>query len=162
MSHSSDGVREVCGGIDPFVMNKVRISFIGTAILLLSLSQIVHGLSGTKGFIDLDLWTEVSEIIPAINNDENSYLTDTEISRRVLEDAAWIISGMIYGFDVIYTPLDLSRDVDEYLEIIPVASILWGDPKLEIIDSWVKNEKLFLHVRYFLDNIPVRLIYPSA
>lgn len=145
----------MCGGIDPLVMNRLRIPFIGTAFLLLLLSPVIYGLSGTDGFIDMDLWTEVSEIIPAIGENKNSYLSDSEISHRVLEDAAWIISGMIYGFDVIYTPLDLSRNVNEYLEIIPVASILWGDAKLKIIDSWVKNEKFFLQVRYLLDSTQI-------
>lgn len=142
----------MCGGIDPLVMNRLRIPFIGTLVLLLFLSPVIYGLSGTDGFIDMDLWTEVSGIIPATDKNKNSYLSDSEIYNRVLEDAAWIISGMIYGYDVIYTPLDLSRNVNEYLEIIPVASILWGDAKLKIIDSWVKNEKFFLQVRYLLDS----------
>ena len=172
MNHSNIVVREVCGGTNPPCMNifnsnfnksqnkncsryRFRISFPGIVLLLFFLSQVIYGQSGKDGFIDLDLWTEITETIPAMDKDKNSYLTDDEISDRVLKDAAWIISGMIYGFDVIYTPLDLSRNVEEYLEVTPVASIPWGDEKLEIIDTWVSNGKFSLQVRYFLDDAQI-------
>ena len=124
-------------------------------MLLLILSPVVYGLSGKNSFIELELWTEVTETIPAIGEEKKPYLTDDEISHRVLEDAAWIISGMVYGFDVIYTPLDLARNVDEYLEVTPIASIPWGDEKLEIIDTWVSNGKFSLQVRYFPDDAQI-------
>ena len=169
MTHLNTVVREECGGTDLPCMNinnsdftrcqnkncpiyKFRISFSGMILLLFFLSHVIYGLSGTGSFIDLDLWTEITETIPTIDEDNQSYLTDDEISNRVLKDAAWIISGMIYGFDVTYTPLDLSRNVDEYMKVTPVASIPWGDKKLEIIETWVSNGKFSLHVRYFLDN----------
>ena len=169
LSHLNDAVLEECGGTDLpcMIINnsnftryqkkncsiyKFRISFSSMILLLFFLSHVIYGLSGIDGFIDLDLWTEITETITAIDEDNKSYLTDDEISNRVLKDAAWIISGMIYGFDVIYTPLDLSRNVDEYMEVTPVASIPWGDKKLEIIETWVSNGKFLLHVRYFLDN----------
>ena len=169
MTHLNTVVLEVCDGTNPLCMNinnsnfnkgqnkncsmyRFRISFLGTALLLFFLSQVIYGLSEKDGFIELDLWTEITETIPAMDEVKKSYLTDDEISHRVLEDAAWIISGMIYGFDVIYTPLDLARDVDEHLEVTPVASIPWGDEKLEIIDTWVSNGKFSLQVRYFPDH----------
>ena len=136
-------------------MNRLKPSFISITLLLLVLSHGIYGLSGKDGFIELELWTEVTETIPAMVDEKKSYLTDDEISHRVLEDAAWIISGMVYGFDVIYTPLDLARNVDEYLEVTPIASIPWGDEKLEIIDTWVSNGKFSLQVRYFLDDAQI-------
>ena len=132
-------------------MNRSRLSFFSITMLLLVLNPYIYGLSGKDSFIELELWTEVTETIPTIDETIKSYLTDDEISHRVLEDAAWIISGMIYGFDVIYTPLDLARNVDEYLEVKPVASISWGDEKLEIVDSWINNGKFSLQIRYFPD-----------
>ncbi|MDA3941524.1 MAG: hypothetical protein PF693_19830 [Spirochaetia bacterium] len=111
--------------------------------------------SAEAGIIDLDIWTEVTNIIPAIEDNENAYLDKSEIYRRTLEDALWMISGMIYGFDIKYTPLDLSRHVKEYLEVTPRASIPWGDEKLEVVDTWFKNEKLSMQVRYFLDEAQI-------
>ncbi len=115
----------------------------------------VNSYTAEDGIIDLDLWTEVTDTIPALGKDENSYLNDSEIYRRTLEDSVWIISGMIYGFSVTYTPLDLSREVSEYLEVTPIASIVWGDDKLEVVDTWFKNEKLSMQVRYYLDNTQI-------
>lgn len=155
MTHLNTVVREKCGGINPLVMCRIRLSLFSITLLLFVLSPVIYGQSGIEGFIELDLWTEITETIPAIDEEKKSYLTDDQISHRVLEDAAWIISGMIYGFDVIYTPLDLARNVDEYLKVTPVASILWGDEKLEIIDTWINNGKFSLQVRYFLDDTQI-------
>lgn len=112
----------------------------------------IYAYTAQSGFIDLDIWTEATDIIPSLEVDENPYLNKNEIYRRTLEDAVWIISGMIYGFDVIYTPLDRSREVAESLEVTPIASIPWGDDKLKVIDTWFRNEKLSMQVRYFLNN----------
>jgi len=127
-------------------MNKSGYSFL---ILLLFLSSGLFGQNGNTDYIDLDLWTEVTETLPTVNNEKPSYLTDNEIYHRTLEDALWIISGMIYGYEVNYTPIDLSRKVAENLEVNPIASIAWGDDKLKIIDTWVKNGKFNMQVRYF-------------
>ncbi len=126
-------------------------------------------MDGSNDYIDLDLWTEVTETLPTVNNDNPSYLTDNEIYHRTLEDALWIISGMLYGYTVSYTPLDLSRKVIENLEITPFASIPWGDNKLKIVDTWVKNGKFNMQVRYFpneAQTVRIKLwtsnIYPNA
>ncbi len=175
MNHLSDTVPEACGGTDLHSMNinnsnfykyqnkncskfRFHVNFFAIALMLFFLSQNIFALSGTDDFIDLDLWTEVTETIPVIDEDKKSYLSDDEISTRVLKDAAWIISGMIYGFDIIYTPLDLSRNVDEYLEVTPIASIPWGDKNLEIIDTWAGNGKFSLQVRYFMDEAQITRI----
>ncbi len=126
-------------------MNKSGYSFL---ILLLFLSSGLFGQNGNTDYIDLDLWTEVTETLPTVNNENPSYLTDNEIYHRTLEDALWIISGMVYGYEINYTPLDLSRKVAENLEVTPLASIAWGDEKLKIIDTWVKNGKFNMQVRY--------------
>ena len=115
----------------------------------------LNAYSVSNGILDLDIWTEVTDTIPALESDENPYLDKNEIYRRTLEDAMWIISGIIYGFNVIYTPLDLSREVDEYLEVTPVASIEWGDEKLEVVDTWFRNEKLSMQIRYYLDETQI-------
>ncbi|MEA1910142.1 MAG: hypothetical protein U9N32_00515 [Spirochaetota bacterium] len=115
----------------------------------------VSAKAAENGIIDLDLWTEVTDIIPALDKNEDPYLKESEIYRRTLEDAVWVISGMIYGFTVSYTPLDISREVDEYLDVTPLASIPWGDKKLEVVDTWFKNEKLFMQIRYFLNEAQI-------
>ena len=136
-------------------MYRLRFLYFILVILLIFSSLDLSAYTAENGIIDLDLWTEVTETIPALDKDENSYLSESEIYRRTLEDAVWIISGMIYGFAVTYTPLDLSRKVDEYLEITPLASIVWGDDKLEVVDTWFRNGKLSMQVRYFPDDTQI-------
>lgn len=136
-------------------MYRLKFLYLILVVLLIFSGLDLYAYTAEDGIIDLDLWTEVTDTIPALDKDENSYLNESEIYRRTLEDAVWIISGMIYGFAVTYTPLDLSREVDEYLEVTPIASIVWGDDKLEVIDTWFRNEKLSMQVRYFLDNTQI-------
>jgi hypothetical protein len=119
-------------------------------MLIPILSFHVYGDDGI--LIDLDIWTEVSETIPSMEPEDDIYLSDSEIYKRTLEDAVWIISGMIYGFDVIYTPLDRSRSVEEFLNISPIATIPWGDEKLKIVETWFQNGKFSMHVRYSPDS----------
>ncbi len=136
-------------------MKRLYRLFPGILLLILLSDFSAYGDSGRGNFIELELWTEISETVPAVNEENSNYLSDDELSRRILEDAAWIISGMVYGFDVVYTPLDISRKVDEYLEVSPVASIPWGDESLEITDSWSSNGKLNLQIRYFLNSAQI-------
>lgn len=150
MNHLNAGVPEVCGGTNPPTMYGQRFLYLVLLFIFSSLDLAAY--TAEDGIIDLDIWTEVTDIIPALNNEKNAYLDKSEIYRRNLEDALWIISGMIYGFTVRYTPMDSSRKVDESLEVSPIASIAWGDEKLEVIDTWFKNEKLSMQVRYLLDS----------
>lgn len=136
--------------VRPF-MYRLRILY----LILVFSSLVLNAYSAENNIIDLDLWTEVTDTIPSPEADESPYLEKNEIYRRTLEDAVWIISGMIYGFTVTYTPLDISREVGEYLVVNPIATIAWGDDKLEVVDTWFKNEKLSMQVRYYPDNIQI-------
>ena len=136
-------------------MHKLGFIYLILVILLFFSSMKLYAYTAEDGIIDLEIWTEATDTIPALKTGENPYLIKNEIYHRNLEDAIWIISGMIYGFDIKYTPLDLSRQVKEYLEVTPLASIPWGDKKLEVVDTWFKNEKLSMQVRYFLDRTQI-------
>ena len=58
---------------------------------------------------------------------------DEELAiNRLLDEASFVFSAMIYGFDFTYTPLDTARSVAEEFEISPVHSIAAGDPALEV------------------------------
>lgn len=140
--------------IRPLMYRKRFLYLVLLFLFLLSILDL-SAYTAKNGIIDLDVWTEVTGTIPSLPKDENPYLNKSEIYRRTLEDAVWIISGMVYGFNVKYTPLDRTREVNEYLDISPIASIVWGDEKLEVIDTWFKNEKLFMQIRYFLNEAQI-------
>jgi len=133
------------------LMYRKRFLYLVLVLLLLVSILDLSAYNAEDGIIDIDVWTEVTDTIPSLETDEYPYLNKSEIYRRTLEDAVWIISGMIYGFSITYTPLDRTREVKEYLDVSPIASIEWGDDKLEVVDTWFKNEKLSMQVRYFLN-----------
>lgn len=76
----------------------------------------------------------------------------------LLEEARWIFSGMIYGFEVEYTPSDISRSVERYYRIDLFAQIVRGDIKLEVYDTFLENNLLYVFIRYKMDDYQVRRI----
>ena len=82
---------------------------------------------------------------------ELSIENEKEIIRKMLEEARWVFSGMIYGFDIVYTPSDISRSVPRYYKIEPIGEIRFGDKYLEIVDTFLENRILHLFIRYKLD-----------
>ena len=57
-----------------------------------------------------EFWVELS---PFVETEEEYPLPEDKAYRRLLEEASFVFSGMIYGFDFTYTPFDKSRKVDE-------------------------------------------------
>ena len=77
-------------------------------------------------------------------------LSQEEAIRRTLEEARLVISGMIYGFDLRYTPSDRARNVAEELVIEPRARIPAGDRALRVLQVRTSGNKYFVHIRYDL------------
>jgi len=76
---------------------------------------------------------------------------EDQIYRSLLEEARWIFSAMIYGLTVNYTPSDLARNVDRLYEARLRAQIPFGDPRLDIYDTFVEDNVFHAFVRYELD-----------
>jgi len=77
-------------------------------------------------------------------------LSQEEAIRRTLEEARLVISGMIYGFDLRYTPSDRARNVAEELVIEPRTRIPAGDRALRVLQVRTSENKYFVHIRYDL------------
>lgn len=71
---------------------------------------------------------------------------------RLLEEARYVFSGMIYGFSFEYTPSDTLRNVEEYFTIEPIAQIPWGDSGLTVMDTREAEERVYVRIRYFLND----------
>jgi hypothetical protein len=78
-------------------------------------------------------------------------LARDEAVRRLLEEAQFVFSGMIYGYHLCYTPSDSARQVEELFTAEPVAVIPWGDPSLRVLDTWRKDDMFYARIRYNLD-----------
>ncbi|MBN1695921.1 MAG: hypothetical protein JW881_00285 [Spirochaetales bacterium] len=126
------------------VRNHLLLSF----IFLMTSAFPISGLEPSLERITIYLWCDLEPFISEEN--EEIPLSREEASRRALEEARIIISGMIYGYSFTYIPYDRSRQAQEVFDLVPVAEIKWGDPYLKIVDSEVHGKRLFLTITYTL------------
>ena len=91
---------------------------------------------------------------------ENTISADyeRELIEKILEEARWVFSAMIYGLDVVYSPSDLSRDVDRNYDANLLAEIQFGDPNLEVYDTFLEENIFHLFIRYKLNAYQSRRI----
>jgi len=120
-------------------------------------------------FLTAELWVELTPAVSIPTTDKGDSQESTsqkpeifpispvplkreEAIHRLLEEAQFVISGMIYGYRLEYTPLDRSRGVSEVFHADPVATIPWGDPALRVLDTWMRGNKFFARIRYDLSS----------
>ncbi|HKK48573.1 MAG TPA: hypothetical protein VJ932_05720 [Alkalispirochaeta sp.] len=77
-----------------------------------------------EGEITMEVWAIEDRIIHP----------DAGAEERLLREAQFVLSGMIYGWDFVYTPEYAARGVERFFELEPVGAIAWGDPRLRLRD----------------------------
>lgn len=97
----------------------------GTAGLSIASAQTPTPPRPYEGGITLELWTTEDSII---HGDESSP------ERRLLAEAQYTLSGLVYGWDFSYTPGDAQRSVAERFELEQVGLVPWGSPGLRVRD----------------------------
>ena len=97
--------------------------------------------------LELEVWCELE---PMIQESDDYPLSDAAARQRVLEEARFLLSAMIYGVQFSYTPPDNQRGNAEQFLLAPVAELSWGDPRLRIAESEVREARLYARVRYDL------------
>ena len=94
---------------------------------------------------------------PQFDTDIRDIGTTTEEDRKIINellmDTIWIISGMIYGFNVSWNPGNPLRSIDESFVIEPSGSIAWGDRKLSITAAVRDSGNLYVWMDYQPDAI---------
>ncbi len=125
----------------------MRILRRGLTILVLFLCAVQAG--AIEEQLILNLWTELEPMI--IEGDEHPVSFDTA-AKRMLEQARIFFSGMIYGYRFTYTPSDISRGVADRFELLPVAEIVWGDPRLVILYTEKRDNRIFAKISYSMQN----------
>jgi len=129
---------------------------IGPVLILLLVSGILGG-ETIRG----ELWVR-SDLVDMASPGDAWNPADEPLERyreaidRMLEDARWIVSGMIYGFDVVWTPSARGRGVAELWEIQPVAQIPRGDPRLHIVSTVEEDGFLYVLLEYRPDDTQSR------
>ena len=99
--------------------------------------------------LELEVWCELE---PMIQESDDYPLAPDEARRRVLEEARGLLSAMIYGVRFVYTPPDAQRHTAEEFLLTPVAELNWGDPHLSIAGGEVRDARLYVQVRYDLQD----------
>ncbi len=125
---------------------KIRLLALLALLLLPRLSQ------AEQTQLSLRLWCELD---PMVQENEDYPLSDEEARRRILEEARLVLSGMIYGFEFLYTPADATRGIEEEFTLAPVAEVLWSDPNLRITDAYLQDAFLFVKIYYDLEDFQV-------
>jgi hypothetical protein len=122
-------------------------------LVLITLIFTVYIFSLQFELLTIEVWCELE---PPVREQDTDYpLSKRKAAEHILNEARFIISGMIYGFNFSYVPFDKSRNVSEQFEINPIAEIPWGDKNLKIIDSEMRNKKLFAKVQYELEEFQI-------
>ena len=75
-----------------------------------------------EGIVTLEIWSIVDRIIHG----------ETPAEERLLREAQYTLSGMIYGWDFVYTPEYPARGVQRWFEVEAIQGIRWGDPRLQL------------------------------
>ena len=93
-----------------------------------------------------EFWAELQ---PLVVQGEQAVTVDAAV-RLVLEEARYVFSGMVYGFDFSYTPSDLGRKVEEEFSLKLRDEIVLGDPHLSVHQTRTEGSRLFARLRYGL------------
>ncbi|MFW5712910.1 MAG: hypothetical protein ACOCZA_13290 [Spirochaetota bacterium] len=145
------------------------LTIFSAGLTLLFLTADLWAYPGDEDIIVAEFWTELDPIIegrqPGTGGSGSSeeerpspvepiigtgVISQEEAIRRTLEEARVVFSGMIYGFNVRYTPSDRDRQVEEELVIEPLAQIPKGDPSLHVLKVRTTDNQYFVHMRYNL------------
>lgn len=68
--------------------------------------------------------------------------------RQILEEAQYIFSAIIYGFEFEYIPQDSSRNIAEEFSIKPIHTLPWGDSGLKVSAGKYENGRYVAELRY--------------
>ncbi len=88
---------------------------------------------------------KVKDPIPDFNT-----FTQDELFQRILEEARFVLSGMVYGFTFTYTPYDKARKMEEEFLLEPYQWIQRGDPNLSVVSVRLEGSRVYVRVRYAL------------
>jgi hypothetical protein len=76
---------------------------------------------------------------------------DGEAAAAVLAEATWVFSGMVWGFDYVYTPSDKARSIAELFVIQPRSPGALRQSSLHVAAARLDGTTLFATVEFCLD-----------
>ncbi len=126
-----------------------RISILAlTAAFLGSAAQAQSGLMQSRELLRAEFWTDLGGI-PASGD---PYPLPLDLAaRRLVDEAAWVYSGTVYGFSFDWTPSDKARAIEESFSLVARGSIERGDPRFVPEAARSEAGRLYSYVSYSPD-----------
>jgi len=120
-------------------MNKRFSIFLIFSIFFMS--EVYSQVPGIIEHMRVPLWAQIDAFPGLEEYDEDAGVYDFAV-KGIKEVSPYIIEGMVYGWDFVYTPLDRQRGVEEYFEIIPKEDFSASEKNINYAYPWVENNKL--------------------
>jgi hypothetical protein len=112
------------------------------------------GATAASGQTDVDsqliftLWVDLE---PAVAAGESPPRSEARAAELLFQEARFVLSGLVYGYTYEYVPYDATRRIAEEFVLSPRAEVQRGDPRLDAIDSYVKDKRVYTQFRYRLE-----------
>ena len=84
--------------------------------------------------------------------DEEYPLDIPTAGRRALEEAAMFYSAMIYGWSFLYDVGERARQIEENLELTALGTVEFGDPRLRVTDTQIRDNRFSVWTDYHLSD----------
>ncbi|MCG8478125.1 MAG: hypothetical protein MI724_03445 [Spirochaetales bacterium] len=95
------------------------------------------------GIITLEIWSTDDRLIHG----------DEPVERRLLQEARYILAGLIHGWEFVYVPEYPARGVERIFELVPLGGVEWGDPRLTVRDLLDERTTLYGQLDYRLSDV---------
>ncbi len=120
-----------------------RILFTLYVFLLMTLN-----LFSAEPVLKADFWL-IPETGGEFQQERKTYSLE-DLYRKILSEAQYVFSGLLYGFSFTYVPQDNARNVNEKFVLSPLHQIEMGDPALKTTETWRDKQKQFITLEYYL------------
>jgi len=114
----------------------------------LGLGLLAAGAASAEPTLRGDFWAELE---PVPQEGEPWPLPVETAAERLVEEAAYVFSGMVSGFEFAYTPLDRARGLEESFKLEPVGVLERGDPRLRPGKARLEAGRLVGPVEFLAD-----------
>jgi hypothetical protein len=128
-----------------------RRAFLRLIVLLTALTVAAASASGQSGVDSQVIFTLWVDLEPAVAAGETPPRSEARAAELLFQEARFVLSGLIYGYTYEYVPYDATRRIAEEFDLSPRAEVRRGDSRLDAIDSYVKDKRVYTQFRYRLE-----------
>lgn len=125
-----------------------------------------RGFSQTPSIVQhvrFPVWAEVDAYpgleIPADENQTEEKTQYDYAIGRIREIVPFLLNGMVYGWEFVYTPSDKTRGVEEYLEVRVIQNLENETNPIQYSSPWIADNKFNCWVDYTRTEFQVQNYY---